>query len=166
MLLVFTGMRPEKIYGLRWQNVHLDKQYGIISLVATYPGNNKPHIDEPKTETSQRTVIFSETVVEILRPYQQENGFICGGKKPWCYSTARRISKRAFQSLGISGYTNYDFRTTFGTQLKESGRSSAIVADLMGHADTRMVEIIYARTRHEGVMKQLCAVEELNKRFS
>ena len=46
--------------------------------------------------------------------------------------------------------------------LKESGLSSAIVVDLMGHADTRMVETVYARTRHEGVMKQLEAVEAIN----
>ena len=32
----------------------------------------------------------------------------------------------------------------------------------MGHADTRMVETVYARTRHEGVMKQLEEVEAIN----
>ena len=35
----------------------------------------------------------------------------------------------------------------------------------MGHADTRMVETVYARTRHEGVMKQLEAVEAINAVF-
>ena len=44
--------------------------------------------------------------------------------------------------------------------------SSANVADLMGHADTRMVETVYARTRHEGVMKQKDAVETLNLAFA
>ena len=39
---------------------------------------------------------------------------------------------------------------------------SALVADLLGHADTRMVETTYARTRHEGVMKQRQAVGNLN----
>ena len=32
----------------------------------------------------------------------------------------------------------------------------------MGHADTRMVETVYARTRHEGVMKNLDLLERLN----
>lgn len=32
----------------------------------------------------------------------------------------------------------------------------------MGHADTRMVETVYARTRHEGVMKHLDFIEKLN----
>lgn len=34
--------------------------------------------------------------------------------------------------LGIEGYNNHDFRTTFGTQLKENGMTSAQVADLLG----------------------------------
>jgi len=39
---------------------------------------------------------------------------------------------------------------------------SALVADLLGHADTCMVETTYVRTRHEGVMKQRQAVGNLN----
>ena len=72
------------------------------------------------------------------------------------------MRKRAFKKLGIKGYSPYDFRTTFATQAKESGQTSAQVADLLGHKDTRMVETVYARTRHEGVMKQLEAVEAIN----
>ena len=49
-----------------------------------------------------------------------------------------------------------------GFAIKERGLSSAIVADLLGHADTRMVETTYARTRHEGIMKQRDAVEALS----
>ena len=40
--------------------------------------------------------------------------------------------------------------------------SSALVADLLGHADTRMVETTYARARHEGIMKQRSEVEKLS----
>ena len=70
---------------------------------------------------------------------------------PLSYSTYQRTYRKAFDFLGLTGrYTNHDFRSTFGTQLKESGMSSAMVADLMGHADTRMVETVYARSRHEG----------------
>jgi len=75
----------------------------------------------------------------------------------------QRTYRAAFKKLGILGkYNNHDWRSTFGTQLKERGMSSAIVADLLGHADTRMVETTYARTRHEGILKQRSAVEALN----
>ena len=49
------------------------------------------------------------------------------------------MSKRALAHLRLEGYSDADFRTTFGTQMKEYGKTSAEVADLMGHADTRMV---------------------------
>lgn len=46
--------------------------------------------------------------------------------------------------------------------IKKKDQSSALGTDLLRHADTRMVETTYARTRHEGVMKQRQAVENLN----
>ena len=70
--------------------------------------------------------------------------------------------RSAFKHLGIVGFCAYDFRTTFATQLKESGMATSAIADLMGHADTRMVETVYARTRKEGVMKHLDALEARN----
>ncbi len=165
-LLAFTGMRPEEVRGLDWRDLCLDQQYGRIFRTVTYPDNNKPYINKPKTDRSGRTVLLPKIVVNILKPFQQESGFVCGGKEPWCYSKAYRVSKKAFKNLQIVGYTDYDFRTTFGTQMKESGKTSAQVADLLGHADTRMVETVYARTRHEGVLKQLRDVEELGRSIS
>lgn len=163
-LLVYTGMRKEEILGLRWEDLDLDMQCGMIKRAVTYPGNNKPHVDTTKTEYSERTVILPEELKMILTRHKQANGYVLGGDKPLCYSTAKRVQQRAFKALNIVGYSNHDFRTTYGTQLKESGMTSAIVADLLGHSDTRMVETVYARTRREGVMKQLEAVEQLNRK--
>lgn len=50
--------------------------------------------------------------------------------------------------------------------MKESGMSSALVADMMGHADTRMVETVYARTREEGILKQRTYLNELNEKYA
>jgi len=163
-LLVYLGMRPEEVMGLKWEDIHLnhEKPHAIIVRAVTYPDNNKPIIGAPKTKRSGRTAILPEKAVKILQEDKKEHGFICGNEKPWCYSNKERVSNGAFKRLGIEHYTDYDFRTTFGTQLRESGVSSAIVADLMGHADTRMVETIYARTRHEGVLKQYDAVERIS----
>ena len=161
-LLVYTGMRPEEVMGLRWEDVYLSKQYAEIKRAVTYPKKNQPVIKGTKTKKSVRTVILPKALVEILKPCRQLSGFVCGGEQPWTWTVLDNIKQRAYSELKIKGFSNYDFRSTFGTQLKESGLSSAIVADLMGHADTRMVETVYARTRHEGVMKQLEAVEAIN----
>ena len=161
-LLVYTGMRPEEVLGLKWEDVHLSKQYAEVKRAVTYPRRNQPVIKGTKTRKSVRTVILPRALVEILVPCAVPSGFICGGEQPWTWTVMDNIKQRAYKKLKIKGFSNYDFRSTYGTQLKESGLSSAIVADLMGHADTRMVETVYARTRHEGVMKQLEAVEAIN----
>lgn len=166
-LLVYTGMRREEILGLCWENVYLDKNYGEVKRVVVFPNNTKTVIrDNPKTESSERTFIIPNALKQILLPHQKQSGFIIHGETedtPVSYSTMQRTYSAAFKKLGIYGkYNNHDWRSTFGSQLKERGMSSALVADLLGHADTRMVETTYARTRHEGVMKQRQAVENLN----
>ncbi len=160
-LLVDSGIRREELLGLRWEDLNFDKRYGRIVRAVTYPGNNKPHVDTPKTSSSHRTFPLPQSVVNVLKPIAKPSGYLFGGEKPLCYSTASRLYRKAFQNLHIVGYNNHDFRTTFGTQLKENGVTSANVASLLGHADTRMVETIYARTRHESVTKQLDTVEAL-----
>lgn len=160
--LAYTGMRREEVLGLRWEDVNIEEHYATICRAITYPDMNKPEIKKPKSERSERTVPLVEAVTRLLKSVEKTEGFVIGGESPLCYSSAIRLRQRAFKKLGIVGFNNHDFRTTFGTQLKESGMTSATVADMLGHADTRMVETVYARTRHEGVMKQLDALERLN----
>jgi integrase len=66
---------------------------------------------------------------------------------------------------GISKARTYHFRTTYGTELCEAGLTSKQVGDLMGHADTRMLETVYARQSEEGVMKQLDFLNNLNSAY-
>lgn len=161
-LTVFMGMRPEEVLGLRWEDLCLEQNFGYVRRAVTYPDNSKPCIDTPKSENSNRTILITRIPKQVLTSTMHSFGFILGGEKPWCYSHKERVRRRAFEHLGIKGFTPYDFRTTFATQAKESGQTSAQVADLLGHKDTRMVETIYARTRHHSVMKQLEAIERLN----
>lgn len=169
-LLAYTGMRKEEVLGLRWECVHLAEGYGEVKTVVVFPRNSRAVIKEmPKTPYSQRTFLIPRPLQELLLPYEKETGFvICGenDETPASYSTAQRTYQQAFAILGLKGkYNNHDWRATFGTQLKERGLSSAQVADLMGHADTRMVETTYARTRHEGVMKHQKTLEMINSEY-
>lgn len=168
-LLVYAGgARKEELCGLRWEHLHFEGGYGEMKMTVTYPKNGKPIIRHcGKTRKSLRTFIIPPPLKDILLPLAKESGFICHGRnpdEPMSHKTMQRTYTEAFKLLGIKGkYNNHDFRATFGTQLKENGVSSAIVADLMGHSDTRMVETVYARTRHEGIMKQRSIIEALNR---
>ena len=164
-LLAYTGMRREEILGLRWEDIFINESYGEIRQVVIYPKNSFAVVkDHPKTESSRRTFIIPDALKDILKEFVRESGFVLYGsdpETPLSYSTMKRTYTNAFKHLGIEGYNNHDWRSTYGTQLKEAGMTSAQVADLLGHADTRMVETVYAQSRHEGIMKYKNAVNTL-----
>ena len=171
LLAYAGGARKEEVCGMRWEHLHLQEGYGEVAITVTYPKNKKPVVRHcGKTKKSLRTFIIPQALKDILLPLAKESGYVCHGRdseEPMPHKTMQRTYTEAFKLLGIYGkFDNHDFRATYGTQLKESGVISAIVADLLGHADTRMVETIYARTRHEGIMKQRSVIEELNSQFA
>lgn len=169
-LLVYTGMRKEEVLGMRWEDINLEEGFAMVKRVVVHPENNTAVVkDSPKTEHSARTVILPAPLRSILQPLAQEKGFvICGrnSEEPVNYSTFSRTYREAFKQLGITGYNNHDWRATYGTELKESGMSTALAADLMGHADERMLNTVYAPRRHEGIMAQREAVEKLNEFYT
>lgn len=156
-LLVYTGMRREEILGLRWEDICLDEGYGRITRVIVFPNNGCAVIkDHPKTAHSERIFIITDELADILRPETLPSGFVISGRRPELpasISTFKRTSRAVFEKLKMTGYNNHDWRATYATQLKEAGMTSAQVADLLGHADTRMVETIYATARKEGILK-------------
>ena len=113
-------MRPEEVMGLRWEDVYLSKQYAEIKRAVTYPKKNQPVIKGTKTKKSVRTVILPKALVGILTPCAESEGFICGGEQPWTWTVMDNIKRRAYKKLRIKGFSNYDFRSTFGTQLKKA----------------------------------------------
>lgn len=169
-LLVYAGMRPQEVLGLRWECIFFDEGYCSIERTVIYPNKTATIVQERgKTELSIRTVILPEAALQILRHTRKKKGYIIHGRTsedPASYSTFKRTYTDAFRSLGMNGkYCNYDYRTTYGTELTENGFTSKQVADLMGHADTRMVETVYARRRHEGIMLHKEKLNEMNGKY-
>lgn len=169
-IIAYTGMRPEEVRGLVWEDIHLEQQYIDVRRAVTYVGSDRhANIDTPKTKKSIRTVYMPKPLCDILTAVKEKEGYLVHGRdssKPIACASWSKMIGRIFKELGIKGkYVPYDFRATYATQFKESGMSSALVADLMGHADTRMVETIYARTRHQSIMKQADKIEELNRMY-
>lgn len=168
-LIAYTGMRPEEVRGIMWDDINMDGRYVIVKRAVTYVGRDHyAHVDTPKSETSQRTVYIPAPLFSILSsvPDTERNGFVVHADKdktkPIPEKTWQRTINRIFTFLGIKGkYSPHDFRATYATMFKESGMTSAQVADLLGHADTRMVETIYARNRHQSIMKQGRAIESM-----
>ncbi len=156
-LLAYTGMRPEEILGLRWECVDIENGLCHMIRTVTYPDKIKALVQEGgKTELSVRQVNLVPDVVTVLSQVENKTGYVIHGRdnmKPCPRSTYVKTYSAAFKQLGINGYEPYDFRTNFATECCEQGFTAKQTADMMGHADTRMVEKVYAKRRSEGVIQ-------------
>ena len=156
-LLAYTGMRPEEILGLRWDCVDLENGLCHMIRTVTYPDKIKALVQEGgKTELSVRQINLVPDVITILSQVEDRTGYVIHGRdkmSPCPRSTYVKTYSEAFKQLGIKGYEPYDFRTNFATECCEAGFTAKQTADMMGHADTRMVEKVYAKRRSEGVIQ-------------
>lgn len=170
-LLVYTGMRPEEILGMRWEHIHIenpDSAYCEVKGTVVHVGSAEQIIvsDTGKTAHALRIIPLPKPAVQILKLAICKEGYVLGNDNPLSKSTYKRICDSAFQELEIKGkYCSYDFRTTYGTELCEAGLTSKQVGDLMGHADSRMVETVYARSRPEGILRQIPLLNKLNQEY-
>lgn len=157
---------------MRWENIHIEDlahAYCQVVQTVTYTGSSKKTTisDTAKSESSLRTIPLPLPLAQILQTAICKEGDVLGKSKPLSHSTHQRLCDRVFKILGIKGrFTSYDFRSTYGTELCEAGLTSKQVGDLMGHADSRMVETVYARRRESGVMQQLDLLNNLNSAYA
>lgn len=120
----FTGMRDSEIEAARpeW----LDWNLGVINVGGT------------KTEGSRRVVPMADEVKAVLKRLPVE---------PW--DNVRRDLSRAARAAGVIGdkewLTPNDLRRTFASWLIQAGVPPFVVARLLGHKSTRMVELVYGQ---------------------
>ena len=149
-------------YGMRWENLQLENNCGFVHQVVTYPLKSHPCINTPKTKTSARTILITNTQKTILMASCKDSGFILAGEEPWCYSRTQQVIKEHSSVWG-----SLDIRHTISEPLlprrpRKAARPAHRLPNLLGLKIQRMVETIYARTRHPSVMKQLAVIERLN----
>lgn len=132
-LMLETGMRPEEVYRIRKENVHLDQGY----LYNPYG----------KTKAAKRKVPLSETAITILERRIKGNthAYLFRGRanrrgekdKPILkvnnahYATLERSKVREFRL--------YDLRHTWASRMAMAGVDLVTLAALLGHSKLAMV---------------------------
>lgn len=96
------------------------------------------HLHGTKTDASDRTIPvpshFRQYLTAIEPPFRS-------------WGNARRDLAVACKALGMKPVTWNDLRRTFASQLVEDGVAPHIVAKLLGHKSTAMVDRVYNRAR-------------------
>ena len=148
-LMLETGMRPEEIYRLHRENVHLDCEYLF-----------NPH---GKTKAARRRVNLTATAQNVLRDRLEaiEGGYLFPHKKSRNKPMvkANNAHDRAVRDSKVKPFRLYDCRHTWATRAAESGIDLVTLAAMLGHAKINMV-LRYAHPTAEHQVNSMRKMEE------
>lgn len=125
-LIVETGMRPEEVYTIRKENVHLDRRYLFVP--------------SGKTKFARRNILLTEAAVELLKRR------IAKAKGPYLFpyredpdkplTSVRKAHQDALRKANTHPlFRLYDLRHTFGSRSAMAGVDLPTLKELMGHSD-------------------------------
>lgn len=102
-------------------------------------------------KTGERTVYLSSAALALVAGLagRHPSGplFRCRGGRAWTRNGWRCAFRRLRAKTGIAHLTAYAFRHLFATLAIERGVDSLLVAELMGHSDSKMLMEHYHRAR-------------------
>lgn len=127
-LAVLTGARHAELESLQWDD------YDAANRTLVIAGT--------KTKTAHRTIPVTPSLAAFL---DSLGGSSASGPivAPW--GNVRRDLAIACNAAGIDPVTPNDLRRTFASRLKQRGVDSFLVASMLGHTSSRMVEAVYGR---------------------
>ncbi len=135
LLAIYTGARLSELEGLRWER-DIDLEHSWIRLLGT------------KTAQSRRRVRIPDALRPVLEEAQRDAGSVAAR-----WLNVRRDLAAACARAGIPSVTPNDLRRTFASWMKQRGEDSAVVARLMGHSSTRMVDLVYGRLNEQNYIQ-------------
>jgi len=172
-----VGLRPGELLALCWDDVDLEA--GTLHVRRAWKGTGEHrHLGPPKTRGSVRSIALPAVVVERLKAHRREQlehrlsapvwaddapdlVFPSRTGQPLDMANLRRLVTDVAGAAGIVGkVSGYDLRHTATSLLSEAGVRNELLADLLGHVDTRMVERHY---RHRPTDAVAIAVEPMGE---
>jgi len=181
IVLAFIGVRPQELIAMEWDNLDLGQQGVKVgkAVKRTVKFDNDGNVVErgsivgnTKTTKSARSYNIPMIAVDALKEwktYCKEHNIISkyvfpitrdtknskiGDRRTYSglLSLLNRFIKK--HSLEDESITLYTFRHTFATILLEQGEHPKVVAEMMGHSNTKMVMEIYSHIVSQDVFKQ------------
>jgi integrase len=137
-LLVFsweTGCRPQESKRTEARHVQIPRQRIV------FPPNEAK--GKKRTRVIHLTPAALQIVSRLVSAYPKGPLFRNEDGKPWTAQAMSCRFGRLKKHLGIK-FSAYDFRHGFAERLLESGADHLTVAELLGHADGKMLSTVYS----------------------
>jgi integrase len=158
LLLLFGGLRPEEALALRWADVAGDRVQVRRVLV---DHQHVPHsFEEPKSETSRRSVTLPELVAATLREHRKKQAaarlaagaewqdgdlILCTATgEPLRQNALRRRFAKVREAAELPAMRVYDLRHSCATLLLSGGVPLKIVSERLGHAGIAITADTYS----------------------
>ena len=148
------GLRQGECVGLRWSDV--DLHAGRLSVTRQITRTNR-HVEsegDPKTRRSRRSLILPRVCVDQLARHRAQQtverraalvwvdrGLVWPSETgtPLSPSNLRRLLRRQCQLAGVREVNFHSLRHSAATLLLAQGVPSAVILDVLGHQDVRML---------------------------
>ena len=126
VVMLETGMRPQEVFSIQSENVHLAGRYVFIP--------------RGKSHFARRNVVLTDAAADVLRRRLAEakGAYLFPHRRTpdRPLTTIQKAHLEAIANAGISPrFRLYDFRHTFGTRMAMAGVDLATLKELMGHAN-------------------------------
>jgi integrase len=127
-----------------WLNSRLTVQRGIV----------RQHVDDVKTETSERVMIIDGELSAVLKAWKQTTQFADQkdwifaspaqlGRLPWSADSVNKAYLKVSTEAEIRHVSSHSMRHSYRSWLDAVGTSIAVQQKLMRHADVRTTMNIY-----------------------
>lgn len=150
---VYTGARREEVNELQWDDIDWTRKAIHIRGTKTKRSDRWVPLAAPLIKLIERAAADPDRLVpRVGRRIKSAPAVRVPGKR---YPVGPLVSRWKAHSTaglgtpcrraGIPICTAHDFRRTFASWLAQAGVAERVVADLLGHANTRLVREVYAR---------------------
>lgn len=149
-LILETGMRPEEVCGMKFYDIRLAEGFYFNS--------------KGKTPSARRRIPLTRRAQEIIVKRHEfvEGEFLFPGRvegKPIVKVNAAHTA--TIRRAKLPQFRLYDFRHTFATRFVEAGGDLVTLAQILGHADLRMV-MIYSHPTDPHKIQSIKKMEAYN----